>query len=253
MPKAALLLVALALGLIGLTLGLRAQGNTDLMLVLLTLSLGAPVAWLWVDRGKKQNALLAMKEEALRAELMLLKQQISPHFFFNTLNNLYGLAVAGSEQTPELILRLSELMRFTLYQGQKEVVSLGDEVTYLENYLALQRIRFRELDDRGFSFDVEDEGLPIAPLMFIIPLENAFKHGAQALATGAWMKGSLVEKGKRGTLTVENGYDPKRRGEPGLGLANLRRRLALLYPGRHALQVEAEGELFRLTLSVEVP
>ena len=120
--------------------------------------------------------LSTLKADKAKAELTLLKNQINPHFFFNTLNNLYGLAVEKSEQAPAMILKLSEMMRYTIYEGKADYVALEDEVKYLQDYIQLHQIRYRKEADITVQTDLQHPH-KIAPLMLIVPLENAFKHG----------------------------------------------------------------------------
>jgi len=139
--------------------------------------------WKWV-----QN----LKTEKSKVELSLLRAQINPHFFFNTLNNLYALTVKNSKQAPEVILKLSDMMRYTIYEGEKETVKLQDEIEYLNNYIDLHKIRYKKSVEITFKHEI-DTNISIAPLLFIILLENAFKHGVETLTENAYIHLDLFD------------------------------------------------------------
>lgn len=197
--------------------------------------------WKWV-----QN----LKAEKAKTELSLLRTQINPHFFFNTLNNLYALTVKNSKQAPEVILKLSDMMRYTIYEGEKEVVTLLDEINYLENYIELHKIRYKKSVEITFDHDI-DTSLKIAPLLYIILLENAFKHGVETLAENAFIHMSLYEKGNFIHFEIENNFDPNEIKESnGIGLQNLKRRLSLLYKDKHDLLIESRNNSYKTTLKI---
>lgn len=249
-----LLRIAAALAaLFAIVLLIQRFGNSEVLVVVLSLAVAAPVLYLVVDRFEQRHQVQRLREEALRAELDSLRAQINPHFFFNTLNNLYGLVVGGSARAPQLILALSNLMRFTIYEGQKDHVALRDELAYLESYLELQRLRSR-LEDVEIRFDkaVEDELLAVPPLMLILLIENAIKHGVGSLGSGAFVHLRLSSGADWLEFTVANNYQAGARSKPGIGLANLERRLALLFPRRHRLTCEAQGGVFRAGLRLEL-
>ena len=117
-----------------------------------------------------------LKNEKTKAELMFLKSQVSPHFFFNMLNNLYGLVAKDPQKAQELILKLSDMMRYSIYEGEKESVTIEEEIIFLKNYIELHKMRYHKEINVDFDSDI-DENLKIVPLLFIILLENAFKTG----------------------------------------------------------------------------
>lgn len=197
--------------------------------------------WKWI-----QN----LKAEKSKTELSLLKTQINPHFFFNTLNNLYALTVKNSKQAPEVILKLSDMMRYTIYEGEKETVKLQDEIDYLNNYIELHKIRYKKSVKITFNHDI-DTSLTIAPLLYIILLENAFKHGVETLAENAFVQIDLFEKGDFIYFEIENNFDPKEINESdGIGLKNLKRRLLLIYGKEHELHVESKNNIYKTTLKI---
>ncbi|MEL6535640.1 MAG: sensor histidine kinase [Bacteroidota bacterium] len=193
-----------------------------------------------------------LENEQLTRELALLKSQLSPHFFFNTLNNLYALALEQAEETPEVILKLSELMRYTIYEGKEATVPVSQEVRYLQNYLALQGIRQFEQADIRFTHEVAEDSAPIAPLLLVVLVENAFKHGLDTLPKGGYIHVHLEATARHLSFQARNNFGPKRADSGGLGLENTRRRLDLLYPDRHTFAAEADGEVFTATLQVQL-
>ena len=127
-----------------------------------------------------------IESKKTKAELSLLKSQINPHFFFNTLNNLYGLILEKSDDAPNVVLKLSDIMRYTIYMGKEDVIPLKDEIEYLKNYIELHKIRYQKRVDIVFNHS-QEMNCQIAPLLFIIPLENAFKHGVESLTKDAYI------------------------------------------------------------------
>jgi two-component system sensor histidine kinase AlgZ len=217
--------------------------NSDLMMVFITLSLLIPIIFLIFDKFKQAQVIDHLHQETLKAELNLLKSQINPHFFFNTLNNLYGLAVAKSDLTPEVIHKLAQMMRFTIYEGRKDSVSVSDEIAYLENFIELNQIRQQHQIDICFDKIIENPEQRIPPLLFINLLENAFKHGVETLKSGQLIHVSLSTNTRRIAFKIENNFDAeileknkRRRGQSGLGTDSVKRRLALLFPDKHQYQ-----------------
>lgn len=194
--------------------------------------------------------LQSLKAEKAKTELSLLRTQINPHFFFNTLNNLYALTVKNSKQAPDVILKLSDMMRYTIYEGEKETVKIGDEIEYLNNYIELHKIRYKKTVEITFKHQI-DTGLTIAPLLFIILLENAFKHGIETLTENAYIHIDLFEDDETISFKINNNFDPKEIAESnGIGLQNLKRRLSLLYKDRHELNIEETNSTYKTTLKI---
>lgn len=191
-----------------------------------------------------------LKNEKAKAELMLLKSQVSPHFFFNTLNNLYGLVTKDAQKAQELILKLSDMMRYSIYEGQKEMVSIGEEVDFLKNYIELHRMRYHKQIAVDFKCDI-DETRQIAPLLFIILLENAFKHGVENVRENAYIKMELTTSSNQLHFSIENSFQ-RTEIESGIGLENLKRRLALIYPNRHELIFSETENVYQAQLILEL-
>lgn len=194
-----------------------------------------------------------LKAEKVEAELALLRSQVNPHFFFNTLNNLYSLVVHQSDKAPEVILKLSDMMRYTIYEGKKDKVSLKEEIEYLQGYIDLHKIRYQKKVDISFETSEASE-LQVAPLLFIVPLENAFKHGVESLREGAYIHASIKTdiQNEKLVFEISNNFEKKEsEAEKGIGLENLRQRLHLLYPEQHQLDIVKQEGVFTVTLHLE--
>lgn len=235
------------------------QDNADLLLVFLTISLIAPIVYLLNDRFKQQQHIAHLHEETLKAELNLLKSQINPHFFFNTLNNLYGLAIEKSDDTQEVIYKLSQMMRFTIYEGRKNTVSVADEIAYLNNFIELNLIRYKDAIEIDFKQEIQDTEQRIPPLLFINLLENAFKHGVATQTEDQFIHFSLATNKTNICFNIENNFDvnvlvesKEKRSAGGLGMENLSRRLELLFPNKHQYTSEIIGNRFVTTVNIDL-
>jgi len=196
-----------------------------------------------LDYLQGQRNRRELERQHLLTELAMLKTQINPHFLFNTLNNIYSLTSRKSDRAPEAVLRLAESMRYLLYESTADAVPLGQELAHLRSFLDLQRLRLPEAEaETAIVLCIRgslDLAFPVAPLLLLPLVENAFKHGDLAARPEA-IRIELELTGNELRFSVHNyvalAVDlPHQPG--GLGLHNLRRRLALLYPGRHALEV----------------
>lgn len=193
--------------------------------------------------------LSMLKADKAKAELTLLKNQIDPHFFFNTLNNLYGLAVEKSDQAPAMILKLSDIMRYIIYEGKADFVSLKNEVDYLDDYIELHKIRYQRKVDISFRKNLQHPH-EIAPLLLIVPLENAFKHGVERQAEHAFINLELKTTPTTIFFSISNNYEPETPNRDGIGLTNLKKRLALIYPHQHQLEIIQTAAIFTLRLTI---
>lgn len=235
------------------------MNNSDILLMFLTFSLMIPLVYLLNDRYKQQQHIAHLHEETLKSELNLLKSQINPHFFFNTLNNLYGLAVEKSEDTQEVIYKLSQMMRFTIYEGRKNTVSVSDEIEYLENFIELNVIRYKNNLNINFEKVIEDKQQRIPPLLFINLLENAFKHGVDSQLEGQYIHFSLATNKSKISFNIENNFDKNiveknkaKRQSGGLGTDNLARRLSLLFPDKHQFVCTIKDNLFIANVTIDL-
>ncbi len=222
--------------------------NTGLLVLAVTLPL--VLAFKWQEKSRHVSEL---ERGQLQAELALLQQQINPHFLFNSLNSLYALTLTRSDKAPEAVLQLSNLFRYVVYRGNKARVPLSDEFSYLSDYLALQRLRMGEQCKFECHFDDVDPTLEIAPMMLIVFLENAFKHGLETNNAGSWLRVSAEVQGTLLSFRCENSIlRSKDALDPGIGLENVRKRLKLQYQDRYFLKVEPEEDRFNILLTIEL-
>ncbi|MEL6942005.1 MAG: histidine kinase [Bacteroidota bacterium] len=203
----------------------------------------------WVFR--ETRAILRLRKEKKQAELLHLKSQVNPHFFFNTLNNLYGLVEKDSQRAQQLILKLSDMMRYSIYEGQNDWVTLGEEIEYLQHYIELHQMRYHKTIDVQFDINVEDQSVKIMPLLFIILLENAFKHGVENLRKDAFVHIKLKATQREIDFEIKNNFEAEEQTKrKGIGLENLKRRLHLVYPDQHQLSTHVKGNLFSASLKL---
>jgi len=200
---------------------------------------------------KNERHLREMEKEKTVAEMSLLKAQINPHFFFNTLNSLYSLTIDTSIQASKVVVRLSELMHYMLYKTSSNMVLLLDEIAYIENYIGIEQMRFSDRLEISFQYSGEMEEKTIAPLLLLPFVENAFKHGNTD--TKGWITINLKLQGNLLILKVKNSYKSSAPvNSSGLGLTNVQRRLELTYPGKFDLQLKRDEEFFEVDLKLEI-
>jgi len=199
------------------------------------------------------RSIIKLKKEKKEAELLHLKSQVNPHFFFNTLNNLYGLVEQDTDKAKQLILKLSDMMRYSIYDGQKEMVRLEEEIAYLKNYIELHKMRYHKKIDISFNTDIQKSNCQVLPLLFIILVENAFKHGVENLRQGAFVNMEMLAQEKRIYFRVENNYDPEHStSSNGIGLKNLKRRLELVYSEKHKLSFSTKENIYQAELTINL-
>jgi sensor histidine kinase YesM len=201
------------------------------------------------DANKQEKRLREIEKEKYSAEMGLLKAQINPHFFFNTLNSLYALTLIGSKMASNVVLRLSDLMRYMLYEANDNQVMLTAEIKHLENYINIEQMRFADRLDLSFQCSGDIEGKKIAPLLLLPFVENAFKHGIENNV--GWVTISLKVTGNQLFLKVENSCQTTVKGA-GLGLANVKRRLELIYPSYHELIIRHSSETYEVDLKLQL-
>jgi len=205
------------------------------------------------ERQQQNTKLTEISLQKTHTELKLLQQQINPHFLFNTLNNLYALTLTKSDDAPNLVMKLSNLLRYTVYEGQKEQVTLAQEVTYLQGYIALQLIRSHDKCTLDLKWPDHDEKFTLPPLLIIMLLENAFKYGVEPTIEKSHIRFHMQLSKNVLTVVCENPiFAHKREKASGLGLENLSRRLTLLYPGKHTISSGPIGELWRAKMTLEL-
>ena len=206
---------------------------------------------------KNQRATQNLKEEKLEAELKFLKSQIHPHFLFNTLNNLYALTLDKSDQAPEVVMKLSGLLDYMLYEANDPKVSLEKEILLIQNFLDLEKIRYANKLDLQFELEGSSSGYYIAPMLLLPFVENSFKHGLSNQTTAPWIK--IKMKLERGLLNFKvinsQGLVKKEKKESyteGIGLANVKRRLDLIYQKNYSLNIRNNAEQFEIDLFINL-
>ena len=224
------------------------------MLILTAIGTGFEVLMAWEQQRHQKETI---EKEKISAELSFLKSQINPHFLFNTLNNIYALAESKSEETTKAILLLSDLMRYMLYDSSVEKISLEKEIDFMENYIALQRLRLSAKKDISIDLNIQNDrpGLLIEPLLFIPFVENAFKHGItyqghSAIKISLLASNNVIDFKTFNHKMPEQNITGSRPKHSGIGLKNVKRRLELLYPDKYDLVIEESEKTFetRLTL-----
>jgi two-component system sensor histidine kinase AlgZ len=198
------------------------------------------------------KSTIKQKKEKAHIELLHLQSQVSPHFFFNTLNNLYGLIDKDSKKAKNMVLKLSEMMRYSIYDGQKEWVMLEEELAYIKNYIDLHQERYHKETDIKLQHHIQQDGIRVMPLLFIILLENAFKHGVENLRENAYVHINMIASEDEIHFAVENNFDINESSkEHGIGLKNLKRRLELVYPKRHLLSISETNDIYKAQLTLK--
>jgi len=189
----------------------------------------------------------------LETELKFLRTQIQPHFFFNTLNNIYSLTLKKSDEAPDVILKLSHLMSYMLYESTAPLVPLAKEIDYLHNYLDVEQLRFGSRLSISFTIEGITAGIQIPPMILILFLENSFKHGVKNNINNILIAIRLSVQDGFLFFHVENPISEEEKGlnPNGIGLKNVRRRLDLLYGDKHTLEIRENNQLF--TVSLKMP
>jgi len=199
------------------------------------------------------------EKESMQSELRFLKSQINPHFLFNTLNSLYALTLKKDDKAPDIVIKLSEMMRYMLYECNEPRVPLKKEINYLKNYLDLERLRQRKGIDIQLKVNGNVSDQMIAPLMLIPFLENSFKHGVNANIKDGFVVATLNVEPKAVHFILENSKGSQmpsqlhgNRPSGGIGLVNVRRRLDLLYKGRYELNIRESPSTYAVHLDLEL-
>ena len=199
---------------------------------------------------RQKLARAEMEYERNKAELALYKAQINPHFLFNTLNTLYGLLITQSDKTEITLERFINLTKYMYNNANREFIALAEEVDYIGQYIALQQLRLNELADIRFTHEVEREEMPIPPMMLITFVENAFKYGISS-DDPCFIHIQLNQRAEELCFEVVNSTFGREAGHSArMGITNCRRRLELLYPEHHRLEIVQEHDLFRVRLEL---
>jgi len=201
------------------------------------------------SREKERNLV----KEKLQTELKFLKNQTNPHFLFNTLNNIYALARKKSDKTPEMVMKLSELLSFVLYESGRERISLQEDIRILEDYIDLQKIRYNGRLSLSFQKNIANADGLIAPLVLLPLIENAFKYGASENRFNSYINVSIHEKAGWLKYEVENSVEKKeeKKEKECIGLNNTRRQLELMYK-EYEMAIDHNEDFFKVMLTINL-
>jgi len=192
------------------------------------------------------------ERKQLASELQVLKAQLNPHFLFNTFNNLYVLALQKSDKTPEVISKMSDLFHYVLYECNSVEVPVSKEIKLIGDYIQLEELRYDERLSISVKKDIDNSEFLIPPMMLYTFVENCFKHGCSNDPDSPWIKLNIKVSGNKFEFEASNSLPvmnySMRKHEGGVGLANVRRRLELLYPGNHQLEISKDDRVFRVRL-----
>ena len=204
----------------------------------------------WYSKEEEKRVLLKATSEA---EVQLLKAQVHPHFFFNTLNNIYSFAVNRSPKAQEMVLHLSDMMKYMIDDCQTERVPLEKELKMMQDYIGLEKERYGERLELLVEITGDDTDKYISPLLMLPFIENCFKHGSNQVLDNAWIGLQVFISEDKLYFNLQNSKPviaEHTNGKNGIGIANVRQRLSILYPGNHTLAIESDSDKFNVRLQV---
>lgn len=206
----------------------------------------------WFELQDVNNKLVRIEKENIKSELNALKAQINPHFLFNSLNVIYSKAIKNSNKTPDAIIQLSDILRYVIYDSTKDKILLKTEIKLIEDYIELQKFRIDTTAKIKFEHQLQDETCKITPMLLLPLVENSFKHGIKGEVENTFVNIKLetiksnilfeIENNKGASESAEND------GNSGIGIANIRQRLNLLYPNKHEFKIEESATLFKVKM-----
>ncbi len=220
-----------------------------IFLTALSVALKVTGSWYQMDTERKE-----LEKQRSEAELQNLKNQLNPHFLFNTLNNIYSLIAINGEQAQNSIHELSRMLRYMLYDSAQTFVPLEKDINFIRSYVSLMRIRLPEHVELKTAIQIDLPEVMIAPLLFIAPIENAFKHGVSHNRP-SFIHIDIIATGHLIICKIRNSYFPKDQEDKsgsGIGLSNLLKRLELLYPGNYQLNSEQADDSFVFSLTINI-
>ena len=224
-----------------------------LVFILLTTLLKLSREWFQLIETKQE--LIEIEKEKVEIELKALRAQINPHFLFNSLNVLYSLALKNAKDTPETIIKLSDILRYVIYESNKKKVSIKSEVKLINNYLSLQEHRVDKTSIINFDTVIQKD-INIAPMLFLPLVENSFKHGVKGDVSNTYVKIKMKTTIKTLYFEIENNKgiseNPDQNKDGGIGLANIKKRLHLLYPEKHSLIIKDDEHKFKVSLKINL-
>ncbi|WP_128548678.1 sensor histidine kinase [Larkinella soli] len=213
-----------------------------------------PLCFKLAKDGLRNNEVARrLKQENLRLELNLLRSQISPHFLFNTLNNIYARVIGLDDRAARMLVRLSDMMRYALYETGTDLIRLDRELQFMKDYIQLERIRHRKPVRIGLSVEGEVQEYSVPPFLLVMFVENAFKHGLNRTGRPAWVDIQVQAEANLLRFSVRNSRSdsvPTAPAVGGLGLENVRKRLKFLYPDRHRLVIEPSEQEYSVQLTL---
>jgi len=225
-------------------------GFTSLFLVFFSLGLRVLERHSEIEELQKET-----EKEKLNSELAFLKSQISPHFFFNTLNNIYSLISINAEDSQKAVLKLSKLMRYLLYESEQGKTMLSNEIDFMNNYIDLMKLRMSDKVNLSVTFPQKYEDRNIPPLLFVPFIENAFKHGI-SYREKSFINISMEVTGRsvifRCTNSIPDGKEEAKNDHSGIGLENAGKRLNLLFPGKYTLKTGKSDKEYRVFLEINL-
>ena len=212
---------------------------------------------LLTENLKEKHRVEQLEKKKAIAELNFLKAQIQPHFLFNTLNNIYALALKKSNQAPDAILKLSKILDYVIYQSEDSLVPIKKELDFIYDYIDLEKLRYGDRLSLDFNKHIDDTSTPITPLLLISLVENAFKHGASNSIKNPEITIDLTLKNKHLVFsvfnTISNGIKNKyAEGEKSIGLTNLKGQLNLVYLNKHDLNIKRHKNSFEVSLAIDL-
>ena len=226
-------------------------GNAILYLLVVAVSVAIRMTGSWYKTEKARQQLEHSRTEA---ELQNLKSQLNPHFLFNTLNNIYSLIQIDTSRAQQAVHDLSRMLRYVLYDSSRPTVPLSAEIDFLRDYIELMRIRLPRHVEVGVSLPEEPSPTPVAPLLFISLIENAFKHGTSN-DRPSFIRIDIHERGGELVCRIRNSCFPKTasdRSGSGIGLKNLSKRLEMIYPQRHTFEYGERGGTYTASLRIKL-
>ncbi|MEP2238284.1 MAG: histidine kinase [Maribacter sp.] len=215
----------------------------------------ATLVELFLFAQRKEEEIILNRNEALQTELKLLKSQINPHFLFNALNNIYALSAIDSTRTQQSISYLSDMLRYVLYECEQEIVPLYKEIDYIENYIKLFCLKSSKTYPITTSFSIEDQNVEIVPMLLIPFLENALKHSNIEKITGTFINLKIIASSNHIDFEIENSKPEVQITKDdvgGIGIENVKKRLAILYPNRHNLTINETTKAFKVNLKLQL-
>lgn len=223
-------------------------------IILMAVFISTIVYQMKAGRKREREANL-IKNQMLEAETKMLKWQINPHFLFNTLNNIYSMSQLKSDKTPDAVHRLSEMLRYVIYECNDDFVKLKQEIKYIQSYIDLLLLKDENLQNVKYDFSGINPDLKIGPMILIPFIENSFKHSKFEDADKSWINIDIKTTGNQLNFKIENSVPSThftKDNVGGIGITNVKKRLEMLYPGKHYLNLQEENGVYSVELIMEL-